>query len=319
MLFGTQAPRAEGLRCQHVRAAVLPDTAPPACAESWISHLPVQTLADPFITLQHNGDVLMGSLEVYEQDMPADSEYPLEAAAELAYRRLFHALDQHGYRHLWRTWNYMANINGSSQGLERYRQFNTGRHKGFAASARDVTGNVPAACALGVRSGPLSVAFIAGKQATIPIENPRQVSAYHYPREYGDTSPTFSRASLAHLGAQELLLLSGTASIVGHGTVHVGDVEAQTHETLDNIDAVLAEAARHSQTGQRYRAADLLLRVYIRHATHYAAVKQILDQRLGAAHSAFYLHVDVCRSDLDVEIEGVAWHLRPTSTPYLSR
>ena len=40
------------------------------------------------------------------------------------------------------------------------------------------------------------VYFLAGRTAPVFVENPRQVSAYHYRREYGTHSPSFSRAAL---------------------------------------------------------------------------------------------------------------------------
>ncbi len=41
-----------------------------------------------------------------------------------------------------------------------------------------------------------------------------------------------------------MLFILGTPSIVGHGTLHVGDVAAQTRESLLNITNVVAEANR---------------------------------------------------------------------------
>jgi hypothetical protein len=58
------------------------------------------------------------------------------------------------------------------------------------------------------------------------------VSAYDYPRQYGPAAPSFSRAALT---PDPLLLISGTASIVGHASVHLGDVTAQLEETLANL------------------------------------------------------------------------------------
>ncbi len=40
------------------------------------------------------------------------------------------------------------------------------------------------------------------------------------------------------------LFISGTASIVGHRSLHIGDTAAQTRETLTNIEALLGEANR---------------------------------------------------------------------------
>lgn len=202
----------------------------------------------------------------------------------------------------------MPAITAVTHGLERYRQFNAGRQLGFEASARRVTGNVPAACAIGVRTGPLSVAFLAGRTPTVALENPRQVSAYNYPPQYGPLSPTFSRASLAQLHQQELLLLSGTASIVGHETLHTGDAEEQTQEILRNIEAVLAQANAHTRSTAAYTLQELQLRVYVRHAKDGDRIRAIVDQAIGDGQPALYLEADICRPDLDVEIEGIAWH-----------
>jgi hypothetical protein len=108
----------------------------------------------------------------------------LQAATEEAYRRIFRLIEREGLPHLWRVWNYLAAINGESNGLERYRQFNIGRQDAFLEFSRGATGNVPAACAIGLASGPLSIAFMAGDQPAVPVENPRQVSAYNYPASY---------------------------------------------------------------------------------------------------------------------------------------
>jgi chorismate lyase/3-hydroxybenzoate synthase len=105
----------------------------------------------------------------------------LQAASAEAYRRIFRLLEMQQLPHLWRVWNYLAAINQETDGLERYRQFNIGRQDAFLECQRGATGNVPAACALGLAGGPLSIAFMAGDQPAVPLENPRQVSAYNYP------------------------------------------------------------------------------------------------------------------------------------------
>jgi chorismate lyase / 3-hydroxybenzoate synthase len=276
-------------------------------SELWLCKAPTHAWQEAGVQCQANDDVLFGVIEIPEPLHTEDGTHPLEQATQIAYRQLFETLDKYDYKYLWRAWNYMPNITEVTHGLERYQQFNVGRQQGFAGSARTVTGNVPAACALGVRGGPLSVAFLAGRSPTLPIENPRQVSAYHYPKQYGPQSPTFSRASLAQLHQQELLLLSGTASIVGHETVHIGDVKSQTLEILTNIQAVLSQANLHSKSADGYRLQDLNMRVYVRHAKDADLIRSVLNERIGTDHQALYLHADICRADLDVEIEGIAW------------
>jgi chorismate lyase / 3-hydroxybenzoate synthase len=290
---------------QHVHAKHLLSTAQDH-EELWLSKSPVSALQKHGVHCNYNNDLLFGVVEILESDIDAGLR-PLEQAAQSAYRQLFEVLENYNYPYLWRAWNYIPDITGVADGLERYQQFNAGRQQGFSDAARSVTGNVPAACALGVQAGPLSVAFLAGRSPTIPIENPRQVSAYDYPKQYGLRSPTFSRASLAHLHQQELLFISGTASIVGHQTLHIGDVRNQTFETLQNLQAVLDQANLRSQGQASYRLQDLNLRVYVRHESDAKLIQSLVEQYIGARLQAIYINADICRKDLDVEIEGIAW------------
>ncbi len=255
------------------------------------------------ISFRRAGPLLYGVIELDELAF-GSAQSPLQAATEEAYRRIFRLLEQEGLPHLWRVWNYLADINVESDGLERYRQFNIGRQDAFIAFKRGATGNMPAACAIGLAGGPLSIAFMAGEQPATPVENPRQVSAYNYPVDYGPRSPTFSRANLVYLPAQEILFISGTASIVGHLTVHPGDAAGQCLESLANIAAVVQEASALSR-GAAYRLEALSYRVYIRHAGDFEGIRQLLAERLGAAEIV-YLQADICRADLLVEIEASA-------------
>ena len=166
-------------------------------------------------------------------------------ATEIAYQEIFAVLKQTEHRHLIRIWNYLPEINREADGDERYRLFNSARQLAFRNSGQAIVGTVPAACALGSPAGsPISIYFLAARQPPKMIENPRQTSAYHYPPKFGRHSPIFSRACLLNESAGTNLFVSGTASIVGHETIHQGDVGAQTRETMANIEALLDEANR---------------------------------------------------------------------------
>lgn len=270
--------------------------------ELWLGDVPLATETIDGIRYRRSDDLVFGVIEL------ADGAHagPLQLATEAAYRRIFALLDGLGMAHVYRFWNYIPQINTEIRGLERYRQFNLGRQDAYLASGRTVSGQLPAACALGVSDGPLQIAFLAGKAAGEAVENPRQISAYDYPKDYGPRSPTFSRACLLRLPEGEALFVSGTASIVGHRTLHAGDATAQTRETLANVEAVIMEANRQLQ-GRHFDPAQLHYRVYVRDAADLPAIQAELRRLTGRAPEAVFLQADICRSDLLLEIETTAY------------
>ena len=272
--------------------------------EGWVADRAVASGVQDGIRWRRHEGLLFGLIELAEASPRVIGG--LEALTNDAYHRLFRLLDEQGLPHLWRVWNYMAEIHGDAETLERYRQFNRGRARAFEQAARSVTGQVPAACALGVARGPLSIAFLAGAVPVQPVENPRHISAWRYPAQYGPQSPTFSRAVLARPPGQEWLMISGTASIVGHETVHRGDVLAQTRETLANIEAVVAQANRLAQAGP-FTLPELSYRAYVRQLEDMPEVSRWLAHALGGA-SVVCVQADVCREDLLVEVEAMGWH-----------
>lgn len=202
--------------------------------------------------------------------------------------------------HLLRIWNYLPHINADQAGEERYRLFNSGRKAAFHALGLGLGQGAPAACALGTCGDALQVAILAGRQAALPIENARQISAYRYPAQYGSDAPQFSRAAWHPHQAGQILLVSGTASIVGHASQHLGDVVLQTQESLRNIQTLLDAA--HAQGACRWTLAELMARVYLRHADDWEPVREVLAQ--AGVTAALVVQADVCRAELLVEIEG---------------
>ncbi len=143
----------------------------------------------------------------------------------------------------------------------------------------------------------------------LPLENPQQTPAYDYPSKYSPHSPKFSRAMAVVQGHFVSTLVSGTASIVDSKTVHPGDILRQTEQTLDNIQRLIAPEnfARHGLPGAGATLRDIAkLRVYVKRAKDYEACREVCERRLPRV-PAIYLHADICRSDLLVEIETVAF------------
>ena len=245
--------------------------------------------------------VLAGALE-----LPARDGSELEAATCIAYRELLAVSAELGYPHLLRLWNVVPAINRLDSGLERYRSFCRGRAEAFEGHHGPLfQSRLCASSAVGSEGGDLVVWFLAGRERGLPRENPRQVSAYSYPPCYGPRSPSFARATRCPQAAGGWLLLSGTASIVGHKSVHPGDVERQVEETLDNLEELLpaaTEPSRHASSAPRFAA----LKVYLRRPDDLPVVRAAIAARLGGAVPVLYLRADICREELLVEIEGVA-------------
>lgn len=260
------------------------------------------------LRFRHNGELLFATLSVSESDFGDDAERAsaaaLRRATTTAYNELFNALAALGFAQPLRIWNFLPDINGAVGDGERYWHFNGGRQEAFAGSRRSLAGNVPAASAVGAAaSSPLTVYCIASAAAPIPLENPRQISAWDYPSQYGPRSPTFARACIA--GARmQVLFISGTASIVGHASIHLGDARAQTLETVRNI-GTLVDAANERLGTRRYALERLHYKVYVRSAADQPLIEQALRGAVGAQAPVLYLQADICRRDLLVEIEAV--------------
>jgi chorismate lyase/3-hydroxybenzoate synthase len=257
------------------------------------------------IQYRHAAGVVFGRLSIFERAVAAGAVDSLQSATESAYREIFGVLDALGIPHLVRVWNYLPDITAESHGSDRYWQFNSARQDAFLACGRAVTGAVPAACGVGAPpSTPLIIYFLASSHVPTAIENPRQVSAYNYPPEYSPRSPTFARACTVNFASGRGLFISGTASILGHATVHIGDAAAQTRETLRNIEALLSEANRTAVSAAPFTIDSLCYKAYVRQPSDFAAIDSVLRARLGAGAQVLYLHADLCRQDLLIEIEA---------------
>jgi chorismate lyase/3-hydroxybenzoate synthase len=296
--FGALAPSSAAIddpRYLHVPLSPLREAAAPY--EVWRSAGPVATGREGAIRYSHDGALMFGVLEWEEPDGGI-----LHASAH-AYAALVAFWRDSGYPHLLRIWNYFDAITLGEGDGERYRQFCVGRVQGLG----DVdTRTLPAATAIGSRDGRrvLQVYWLAAREPGLPLENPRQVSAYRYPREYGPQSPTFARALLPP-SPRVPLLLSGTASIVGHASQHADSLRAQLDETLTNLDSLLGAARERAPTLSPHLDGTSRLKVYVRDAADADAVAAQLEARLGTRVPWLMLHADVCRRELLVEIEGM--------------
>ncbi|MFT5116652.1 MAG: chorismate lyase/3-hydroxybenzoate synthase [Kiritimatiellia bacterium] len=221
-------------------------------------------------------------------------------STERAYCQLLETANGLGFTHLLRFWNYLPAINQGDGDSELYKQFCLGRHKAFVehqVSANDY----PSASALGHHSSGAVIFGFVSSQPGQHIENPAQVSAYQYPREYGPKSPSFARATMSHMSnpssPQARLFVSGTASVLGSNTVAAGDISTQLSVTVENLEKLITNAGNarlHS------------LKVYIRELADLTMVTEYLNRRYPNVIK-LYTHADVCRANLLVEIEALGY------------
>ncbi len=292
-VFGPDAPAADDVRV--LRVPLTPHGAAPA--EIWRVPGPVQRGRDGAIRWATDGRLRFGTIEVTE------GHEGVRGAAREAYTALLAHLADADAPHLLRIWNYLDAITLGDGDDERYRQFCVGRAEGLGTV--DLA-RLPAATAIGRCDGTrvLQVYWLAAATPGIPVENPRQISAYRYPRQYGPQAPSFARAMLAAPDHALPLLLSGTAAIVGHTSQHDGSLSAQLDETFANFDALL-DAARTHRPGLPARfGPGSRLKVYVRDAADLPRVAEALQTRFGDRVPYLVLHAAICRRELAVEIDG---------------
>jgi chorismate lyase/3-hydroxybenzoate synthase len=228
----------------------------------------------------------------------------IESAAKRAYADLIARVRGSSHPYLLRIWNYLAAINAGDGDAERYRRFCVGRAAAVDAAFNDPP---PAATAIGCdgEARDLQLIALCSSEPAIALENPRQTPAWNYPRDYGPVAPGFSRGALLDAtGASPRLLASGTASIVGHVSQHVGDVAEQLRESLRNLGALLATG--NERSGRRFAFAGCeALRIYLRHSHDLSVAQDIVAVSSLPSDRVLYLRGDVCRRELDVELEGV--------------
>lgn len=264
-----------------------------ATAEIWSARGPIESGEIGGVPIARAGAVLFGVHRA-----PAEGVGELEHATFTAYSRILRATRG---LHLYRFWNTVPRINTDESGLERYKLFCRGRSLAFERHFGErFPSYLPAASAVGSDAGDLVIVFMAGEGAPEHRENPRQVAAWAYPECYGPRSPSFARATRLPPPLGGAILLSGTASVVGHQSIHPGNTQAQVNETVRNLDALLAEG------GDGRPPVVKRLKAFVRHPGDFGLVREALERAYGTNVPVLTLRADICRTELLVEIEGIA-------------
>jgi chorismate lyase / 3-hydroxybenzoate synthase len=234
-----------------------------------------------------------------------------------SYRQLEALVEQHGCAPL-RFWNYVPRIcDPFGDGQTRYEVFNAARR---SVNRTGVLGAPAAASAIDIRDPRFVVQLLAGPAPAVGVANPRQIQPWDYSRVYGAVPPSFFRGAALRADVYRSARLpagfvAGTASILGERTHHAGDLAGQLHETTLNLACVsagIAGCARSWPLGHaldrevrealdRYQA----LRVYVVREQDETAIRRFVSRQFAKLESAEFVHADLCRPDLLVEIEGM--------------
>jgi chorismate lyase/3-hydroxybenzoate synthase len=235
-----------------------------------------------------------------------------------AYQTVFEEIEARAPSQPVRFWAFLPGIHDDlGAGLDRYMAFNAGRYGAFAAHFGRPTvfgRSVPTASAVGVQGNQFVLHCLAAAQPGAPVENPRQVPAYHYSRRFGPMPPCFARATLLRGESDEpLLIVGGTASITGEESRHIGDVQEQSRETLRNLGSVVASAVGGTLPEdampsdlQPFLATFRELRIYHPRAGDGPAIAALVQASFPSSCRVELLQALLCRPELLIEIEGLA-------------
>jgi enamine deaminase RidA (YjgF/YER057c/UK114 family) len=243
---------------------------------------------------------LIGLGDVSRQGTSRGASSPAEdarAAIDAAERVL--AREGFSFRDVVRTWYYLRDI------LAWYGPFNLARNAAFRRMGLIDPGGdgaVPASTGIGGRGlgGGWCMLDLVAAQATAGgdleltrLHNRKQNEATQY-------GSAFARGTALTLGGHRYLFVSGTASIDHRGaTVHLGDFDAQTRQTIENIDALLEGAG--ATLGDVRQAT-----VFLRDPADLERFAHIARQSGLDRVPPVIVAADACREDLLVEIDATA-------------
>ena len=249
----------------------------------------------------------------------------LKRAVGDAYRAIAESLRASGH-HPVRFWNFVPGIHADmGGGLDRYMVFNAGRYAAFEewfGQAALFTRTVPTASAVGIGSGALAIHALGGRDAGLPVENPRQVPAYRYSARYGPIPPCFARGTIVR-GLPARPVTAPTARCSWSAAPPASS--ARTRCTIatrgsrrsrrSRTSRELVAAARRQIGGGAGASHDAPraafdafteLRVYIVRDSDAPLLREMVTERFGRTARIEFAQADLCRRELLVEIEGLA-------------
>lgn len=215
-----------------------------------------------------------------------------------------------GYADVVKSWSWYPSRT-PEEAAAAFRAFNEARRPFFASvDFARYPGRYPGNTGVGTLDRRATMSAIAAARGRlVPLENPLQTSAFAYPTERVKTPALFSRGMAVDGDGTGLVFVSGTGSVVGAETAHPGDARRQAEQVLENIDALIAaDNLRASGLGATEGGLGTLavLVVYAVDDAAADATRPVLAERVGEATTVAIVKAPMSRTDLLVEMDGLA-------------
>ena len=253
----------------------------------------------PYVTVENDEGRFL-----YAGGLYSELFYSVDAQASEIFKIAGGLLKKEGYDagDIVRQWNYIERITDWDGPCQHYQMFNNARSAFYACS--EWVNGYPAATGIGTDLGGVLIDFDAVKfrdpsYSVTPIDNKLQVAAHSYSenvlKEAGavKATPKFERAKSLDSCDGRMIYISGTAAIRGEDSLVGVGVERQYEITMENIRELVSDA-------------DLeILRVYLKNVEDYGVIRDRMARECSGSFLSF-MRADVCRSELLIEIEGIA-------------
>lgn len=225
-------------------------------------------------------------------------------------------LENVGIQHIIRQWNYIGNITDFENGNQHYQLFNNARSEFYKNV--DFPNGYPAATGISMSLNTIFVSVLAvvptTKTVITAIDNSLQIPAYNYSESvliegktnHLKTTPKFERGKFITNGKSRIFYVSGTAAIRAEQSTNPNDAALQTQQTIENINFLISNENIQRYTIEKNVYLSLnSIRVYVKRCENYALIKAEVEKAWPNV-AAIYLLAEVCRTELLVEIEGIA-------------
>ena len=217
-----------------------------------------------------------------------------------------------------RQWNYIGHITETEDGIQNYQAFNDVRSR-FYERVKWNHG-FPAATGIGMACRGVVVSLISMantmESQIVSLDNPLQIPAFAYSESLliGKQSeitvkatPKFERANLVTCMGGVVCFISGTAAIRGEMSMIEMNAGLQTNQIIENILYLISKRnlSRHGVEVKNDMTVSSL-RVYIKNKVDFDSVMEEVE-KVWTNLPVIYVEAGICRKELLVEIEGVAY------------